>query len=155
MGLALKRTGFSGRVVGVSRQETVQTALDMGVIDEGWSYDEMDRALEGADLIFICTPIERILEQVEQVGRPAANGALVTDVGSTKRQIVTRAAECFRDGVYFIGGHPMAGSEKAGVTAADPFLFQNAIYILVPDEKVPRDRYTRLRLCSKKLEHEY
>jgi len=141
MGLALKRTGFAGSIVGISRAQTIATALDMGVIDEGWGYEQMDRALSGADLVFICTPIQRILEQIEEVGQLAEDGALITDVGSTKRQIMARAAECFRSNVYFVGGHPMAGSEKAGVTAADPFLFQNAIYILVPDEKVPRDRY--------------
>lgn len=145
MGLALKRGhGFSGRVVGVSRAETIEAALAMGVIDEGWGYDEMAQALAGADLVFICTPIQRILQLIEQVAELVPDGALVTDVGSTKRRIVTRAAECFRAGTYFVGGHPMAGSEKAGVTAADPFLFQNAIYILVPDAKVPRERYDAL-----------
>lgn len=144
MGLALKRGHFAGQIVGVSRRETVQTALDMGVIDEGWSYDEMAQALDGADLVFLCTPIQRILEQVEEVASLVPDGALVTDVGSTKRSIVARARACFREGTYFVGGHPMAGSEKAGVTAADPFLFQNAIYILVPDEGVPRARYDAL-----------
>ena len=141
MGLALKRGQFAGRIVGVSRSETIETALDMGVIDEGCSYDELAQALEGADLVFICTPIERILAQIEEVAALVPDGALVTDVGSTKRRIVERARSCFREGTYFVGGHPMAGSEKAGVTAADPFLFQNAIYILVPDERVPRPRY--------------
>ncbi len=144
MGLALKRGRFDGQIVGVSRPETVQTALDMGVIDEGWGYDEMAQALDGADLVFLCTPIQRILEQVEQVAELVSDGALVTDVGSTKRRIVARAQACFREGTYFVGGHPMAGSEKAGVTAADPFLFQNAIYILVPDDRMPRVRYDAL-----------
>ena len=98
MGLALKRGQFAGRIVGVSRSETIQTALDMGVIDEGWSYDEMAEALEGADLVFICTPIERILAQIEEVAALAPDGALVTDVGSTKRRIVERARSCFREG---------------------------------------------------------
>lgn len=144
MGLALKRTGFGGRLVGVSRRETIDQALEMGVIDEGWGYEELGQALEGADLVFICTPIQRILELIEEVGQLAEPGALVTDVGSTKRRIVARAREHFGDEVYFVGGHPMAGSEKSRVTAADPFLFQNAIYILVPDEKVPHDRYQAL-----------
>ena len=145
MGLALKRQRhFAGQIVGVSRPETIETALKMGVIDDGWGYDEMAAALAGADLVFICTPIQRILEQIEQVAQLVPEGAIVTDVGSTKRRIVARAAECFRTGTYFVGGHPMAGSEKAGVTAADPFLFQNAIYILVPNEQVPRARYEEL-----------
>ena len=132
IGLALKRTGFGGRLVGVSRPATIARALELGVVDEGWGYDELERALKGADLVFICTPIKRILTLIAEVGQLAEPGTLVTDVGSTKRRIVAAAQAHFSDEVYFVGGHPMAGSEKAGVAAADPFLFQNAIYILVP-----------------------
>jgi prephenate dehydrogenase len=144
LGLALKRTGFTGQVVGVSRAETISQALDLGVIDEGYSYEELPAALSQADLVFLCTPIERILELLPQVMSSVMAGAVVTDVGSTKRMIVAEAARCSRDGVHFVGGHPMAGSEKAGVTAADPFLFQNAIYILVPDERVPDNKHNAL-----------
>ena len=147
MGLALRRTGFEGRLVGVSRKETVERAMELGVIDEGWTYDELDRALEGADLVVVCTPIKRILELLEQIPRSAAPGTLVTDVGSTKRRIVECAARHFGDEIHFLGGHPMAGSEKAGVDAADPFLFQNAIYILVQGARIPPellDRFTQL-----------
>ena len=144
IGLALKRTGFGGQLVGVSRPATIDRALELGVIDEGWGYDELGQALKGADLVFICTPIKRILTLIAEVGQLAEPGTLVTDVGSTKRRIVAAAQAHFSDEVYFVGGHPMAGSEKAGVAAADPFLFQNAIYILVPDQKVPADRYQAL-----------
>ncbi|MYI60669.1 MAG: prephenate dehydrogenase/arogenate dehydrogenase family protein, partial [Gemmatimonadetes bacterium] len=61
IGLALKRTGFRGQLVGVSRPATIARALELGVIDEGWGYDELGQALKGADLVFICTPIKRIL----------------------------------------------------------------------------------------------
>jgi prephenate dehydrogenase len=140
LGLALKRTGFAGQVIGVSRAETIAQALDLGVIDEGYSYEELPTAVAQADLVFLCTPIDRIIALLPQVILHAKPGAVVTDVGSTKRMIVTTAAGCSREGVHFLGGHPMAGSEKAGVTAADPFLFQNAIYILVPDERVPHEQ---------------
>ena len=141
MGLAFKRAGFSGRVVGVSRPETIEKALELSVIDEGWDYADLERALDGADLVILCTPIQRILELIEEVARFAAPGALITDVGSTKRHILARAEVHLREDLHFIGGHPMAGSEKAGVTAADPFLFQNAIYILIPTASVPAGPY--------------
>ena len=141
MGLALRRGGFTGRLVGVSRPETLAQALDLGVIDEGWPYGELDRALAGSDLVFVCTPIRRILELLGEISACAAPGTLITDVGSTKRRIVAQAATWQRPDLYFVGGHPMAGSEKAGVTAADPFLFQNAIYILVPAREVPAPVY--------------
>ena len=65
LGLALKRTGFGGQIVGVSRASTIDKALELGAIDEGWSYDDLSQALEGADLVFICTPIKRILELIK------------------------------------------------------------------------------------------
>ena len=142
MGLALRRTGFAGQLVGVSRPETLKQALELGVIDEGWAYEDLGPALAEADLIFICTPIQRILELLADIPGSAASGALITDVGSTKRRIMARADSCLRQDLHFIGGHPMAGSEKAGVTAADPFLFQNAIYILVEGKEVPAELHT-------------
>ena len=132
-------------MVGVSRAETTTAALDLGVIDEGFSYEELARGLEGADLIVLCTPIGRIVELLPDVAAAAASGAVITDVGSTKRVIAETAHACGRQDVHFIGGHPMAGSEKAGVSAADPFLFQNAIYILVPDAGVPAEIYRALQ----------
>ena len=141
MGLALKRTGFPGRVVGVSRQQTLDRALELDVIDEGWTYQELGEALEGVDLVFACTPIQHIIGMLPQVMAEAAPGTLITDVGSTKRRIVQEAARCRRHNVHFVGGHPMAGSEKAGVSAADPFLFENAIYIVVPQQDTPAEMY--------------
>ncbi len=97
MGLALKRLGLGGRIVGVSRCETIAQALELGVVDEGWGYDELQQALRGADLVFICTPIKRILALIEEVGRLAEPGTLVTDVGSTKRRIAAQAQASFSD----------------------------------------------------------
>ena len=76
IGLALKRTGFGGRLVGVSRPATIARALELGVVDEGWGYDELEQALKGADLVFICTPIKRILTLIAEVGRLAEPGTL-------------------------------------------------------------------------------
>lgn len=143
-GLALKRTGFGGAVVGIGRRATLDEAVGLGVIDEGWTYEEMGRALRGADLVLLCTPIKRILELLPEVGRYAEAGALVTDAGSTKRRIVDAAARALPEGLHFVGGHPMAGSEKSGVAAADPFLFENAIYILTPGADVPETPYAAL-----------
>lgn len=144
MGLALKRVGFQGQRVGVSRSETLTEALRLDVIDQGFTYDEIEAALVGADLVLLCTPIERILTLLPEIGRLAPPGTLVTDVGSTKRQIAAVAKQVLGPELFFVGGHPMAGSEKAGVGAADPFLFQNAIYILMPLAEKDDVRYLAL-----------
>jgi prephenate dehydrogenase len=117
----------------------------MGVIDNGFPYEELEAGVSAADLIIICTPIQRIVELLPDIVNSASAGALVTDVGSTKRTIARVAASCARDDVYFLGGHPMAGSEKSGVTAADPFLFENAYYILVGDNGVAQPQYDGFR----------
>ena len=146
LGLAVRQAAPSTRVAGISRNETIAKALELGVLDEGYSYEELDRGIADADLILLCTPIRRIVELLPEVMRLSRDNALITDVGSTKRVIAQTALTAGREKAYFIGGHPMAGSERSGVSAADPFLFQNAIYILVPDERVPEPLYADLQL---------
>ncbi len=136
LGLALKRSGRVGVVRGVSRPQTLKEAEAVGAVDESYPYQKLQGALQGADLLVLATPIKRILSLLEELGGlslPA--GLVVTDVGSTKSLIVREAERLLPPEVHFIGGHPMAGSEKRGVQAADPFLFQNAIYVLCPPER--------------------
>ncbi|MGA1197343.1 MAG: prephenate dehydrogenase/arogenate dehydrogenase family protein [Candidatus Latescibacterota bacterium] len=137
LGLALKRLGIGRKIIGVSRAETLKEAQALGVIDAGFDYDALGDGVKDADLVFLCAPISRILEQLPQVMDAVPVGCVVSDVGSTKRALVQKAEACKRKDVYFVGGHPMAGSEKSGVGAADPFLFENALYVLTPAKDVP------------------
>ncbi len=146
LGLAVRQAAPSTRVVGISRDETIARALELQVLDEGYSYEELEEGIADADLVLLCTPIRRIVELLPEVMRCARDGALISDVGSTKRVIARTALAAGRENVHFIGGHPMAGSERSGVTAADPFLFQNAIYILIPGEGVPEPLHADLQL---------
>ncbi|MBN1418846.1 MAG: prephenate dehydrogenase [Planctomycetes bacterium] len=145
LALALRRKGLAREVIGVGRSETTGQALGLGLIDRALPYESLGEAARGADLVILATPIRRILELIEMLGRGGAlePGTVVTDVGSTKRRILD-AARILPAGVHFIGGHPMAGSEKTGPGAADPFLFQNAIYVLAPAPGVPGDDVGRL-----------
>jgi prephenate dehydrogenase len=129
--LALREAGFDGRIVGVSRPETIDRAVELGVIDAGAS---MAEALAESDLIYLAQPILRILEQLPEVVRLARPGALVTDAGSTKQAIVERAREVFRGRqADFLGGHPMAGKEGRGVEIAEAGLFRGAVYAFTPE----------------------
>ena len=101
------------------------------------SYGQMEEVLREADVTFLCTPVHRILELLPEVLRSVPEGAIVTDVGSTKERILACAEAARPKGVAFVGGHPMAGSEARGIEAADPFLFQNAVYALVPARGTP------------------
>jgi prephenate dehydrogenase len=143
LGLALKRGRYPATIVGVSRPETLTAALKLGAIDVGHDYTELPAALAECDLTILCTPVRRIVELLPLVGRCVRPDGVVTDVGSTKRRICAEAAAALPFGTCFIGGHPMAGAEKAGVAAADPFLFQNAIYIVVPPAQLAETTYQR------------
>jgi len=97
--------------------------------------------------VILCTPISRILDLIPLTLSAVPEGCVVSDVGSTKSEIVKLAASNYREGVHYVGGHPMAGSEWSGVEAADPFLFQNAIYVMTPAPGVPEsicDDFARL-----------
>jgi prephenate dehydrogenase len=126
--LALRKAGFSGRIIGVSSPATVQRALDLSVIDEGAPSRE---AAQAADLIYLSQPILKILEILPDLNEWAQPHALITDVGSTKWTIVAKAAGVISC-CQFLGGHPMAGREQRGVDAAEAGLFQGRPYVLTP-----------------------
>ncbi len=128
-GLALKKYGFSGRVIGVSSQRTVEKALGCGAIDESAPLRD---AVEQSDLVFLSAPIPQIIEQLPLVAAAAKDGAIVTDAGSAKAAIAGTAQQVFNRGAVFIGGHPMAGKEGRGVAIADPDLFVDATWALTP-----------------------
>jgi prephenate dehydrogenase len=125
--LALRKAGFSGRIIGVSSPETIGRALELGVIDEGMAAQD---AAQAADLIYLAQPILRIIEMLPELDAWVRADALVTDAGSTKRTIVERASAISR--CQFLGGHPMAGREQRGVDAAQADLFQGRPYVLTP-----------------------
>ena len=124
--LALRKAGFSGKIIGVSSPATVETALARGVIDEALP---LDKAAAQSDLIYLAMPIERILDTLGRLDEWVLPGALITDAGSTKAAIVDRAANTIHRGC-FVGGHPMAGKQTRGVAEADADLFRGRPYVL-------------------------
>ena len=129
-GLALKARGFGGRLVGCDRAEVLQEAREKDVIDEVES--DLVKAVQDADLILLATPVGVILDLLPQLKPAVKSGALVTDVGSTKRLICRRGAEIFDGEALFLGGHPLAGRERGGLAAADADLFEGARYAITP-----------------------
>jgi prephenate dehydrogenase len=128
--LAVRKAGFTGRILGVSSPETIRTALDHGVIDEAMP---LAQAAGQSDLIYLAQPIERILATLDELDAYVRPGTLITDAGSTKAAIVQRAQETIRRG-RFVGGHPMAGKQSRGVAHAEPSLFSRHPYILTSRE---------------------
>lgn len=141
-GLALKKAGFTGRVVGYGRPATMERAQRRGAIDSGSS--NLGEAVADADLVYLAAPILTILELMGQLPPLVKAETLVTDAGSTKAVICEKGTELFPGPPWFVGGHPIAGKESTGVENADADLFQEARYALTPysrhhlDEPVAR-----------------
>jgi prephenate dehydrogenase len=129
-GLALKKCGLAARRVGFGRASTLARALAVDAVDEGT--DDLGKAVQGADLIILAAPVGAILDCIPRL--KDASKALVTDVGSTKRLICERARDTLGADPLFLGGHPLAGKERAGVENADATLFANTRYVLTPLE---------------------
>jgi prephenate dehydrogenase len=129
-GMALKKHRPAARRIGFGRASTVARALAMGAVDEGT--DDLRKAVQGAQLIILAPPVGAILDCIPRLKDIASPEALVTDVGSTKRLICKRARDAFGGEPLFLGGHPLAGKERAGVENADAALFANAHYVLTP-----------------------
>jgi prephenate dehydrogenase len=128
-GLALRKAGFSGEILGVSSPGTIAEAVRMQAIDRGTTLEE---ALKLADLIYLSQPIPAILDCLPLLDA-AKPTALITDAGSTKAVIVDRARRPARK-AQFLGGHPMAGKEVRGVAAAEAGLFAGRSYFLTPEQ---------------------
>lgn len=135
-GLALKKAGFAGKILGVSSPATLRIAMDRGAIDEA---ADLAQAARRADLIYLSQPIGRILDTLHHLDAMVNPGALVTDAGSTKSAIVSTARKHIRRCV-FLGGHPMAGKEKRGVAEADGELFRGRTYVLTPEDPAMLDK---------------
>lgn len=143
-GLALKRKGFLGKIIGVDRPGNLENALQRGAIDRACTREQLREGVEEADLIFLAAPIHVILRQLEEISDYVKEGAVITDAGSIKRQIVKTAEAHLPRRCDFIGSHPMAGSEFKGINAADHFLFENATWVLTPDDAISRSKVRAL-----------
>jgi prephenate dehydrogenase len=132
LGMAITASGIGARIVGSDRPHILDRARKMGVLDIG--IEDPVEAVRGSDLIVLATPVGAIIDLIERIGPIAAPHALITDVGSTKQEILDRARSVFGDRVSqrFLGGHPMAGKEHSSIFVAEPGLFRGATWLLVP-----------------------
>jgi len=134
LALGLKKRGFSGRILGYARREETRVqALEAGVADE--VFGDPAEAVREADIIVVCVPIWTIAQLAKQIIPSLKPGAVVTDVGSTKSELLKAMAPLFKESTaHFVGSHPIAGSEKTGIEAGDPDLYQGRLTIVCPGE---------------------
>jgi prephenate dehydrogenase len=139
LALAIRRFCPGAEVIGIDFPQVLKKAHHRRALDRGYPPARLEEGVAEADYVFLATPIRTIIRLVEEVPSMLKEGTILSDLGSTKVEICQAAERSVPNGVCFIGGHPLTGSEARGIDHADPFLFQNALYILtpldVPDEK--------------------
>ncbi len=135
LGLSLARAGYP--VTGWDSDAAARTeAFKMGAVSR--RTDSLAETVAAADLIFVATPVDFIAETIRLCLPAVKSGVIFSDLGSIKQVIIDQVLAFLPDSCFFVPGHPMTGSEQQGMMAADPFLFQNAAYILVDHPRTPR-----------------
>ncbi len=131
LGLVLKERKLAKTVVGIGRrQSNLELAVELGAIDRFFS--EPQEAVRDSDFIVLATPVDTYISHVQRWGQHVPAGAIVSDVGSVKGQLVLDLEEALPEAVHFVGAHPIAGKEKSGVAYAASQLFDGARCILTP-----------------------
>jgi prephenate dehydrogenase len=147
LGLALRQRDLARSVVGIGRRaSSLRRARELGAVTTTTSH--LARGVAEADLVVICTPVAAIVPTALEVSRHCPSGALLTDVGSTKQEIVTRLERELntrQGGARFIGSHPLAGSEKTGVEHARADLFVDRVVIVTPSPTTRAQDYDTLK----------
>ncbi|MEK6583920.1 MAG: prephenate dehydrogenase/arogenate dehydrogenase family protein [Nitrospirota bacterium] len=137
LALVCREKGIVSEVIGVGRSEkNLQDAIALKAIDS-YTFKAED-AVKGADIIVLAAPVRSIIRLAREIAPHLKAGAIVTDVGSVKGPL-TEIEDILPQCTYFVAGHPIAGKEKSGVTAAFSQLFQNSKCILTPTANTNRD----------------
>jgi len=134
LALALQQKGLVEEVIGIDRkEENIKIAQAREAIHRGTT--DFATGVKEADLVILATPVGAITELVRQITPYLKPGCLLTDVGSTKLKVVQEVEAIIPSHLFFVGGHPMTGSDKSGMQAARADIFQGATYLFTPTEK--------------------
>jgi len=151
IGLAVQQRRLAVETAGfVRRAASLKDCERAGAVD--YATTDLLAAVSGADLVILCTPLAQMRDLAQQFLPALKRGAIVTDVGSVKADVVRELESLIKkSGAHFIGSHPMAGGEKMGVLAARADLFVNALNILTPTKKSPAAAVRKLEQFWKSL----
>ncbi|MBK9079063.1 MAG: prephenate/arogenate dehydrogenase family protein [Hyphomicrobium sp.] len=147
---AIRRAGLAGEIVGSSSTAaTREKAVELGLVSR--AYETAAEAVKDADLVVLCTPIGAYGKIAEEIRPHLKPGAIVTDVGSVKASVVRDIVPHIPEGVHFIAGHPIAGTEQSGPEAGFAELFDGRWCILTPEPEADRLAVARLEDFWRKL----
>ncbi len=143
LGMALRQRRLANRVVGIGRrQSSLRIARRIGAVDTATV--NLAKGVAEAELVVVCSPVERIVDHVRQAAEHCPEEALITDAGSTKQAIVSALDGKLPRGCRFLGGHPLAGSEKSGPLHARADLFEGRVALLTPTKNTRAEDFDLL-----------
>ena len=149
LGMAIKKNCLAQEVFGLSHRHTsLVYALKNNAIDK--AFHDIKKAVSNADLVIMATPVTAIVNLLPIISRYLKRGCIVTDVGSTKTLIVETAEKNFSS-AFFVGSHPLAGSEKKGAAFSTADLFVNSLCIMTPTDKTNRIAEEKVRALWMRL----
>ena len=141
---AIRRAGLAGEVTGFARSAaTRETARRIGLCDR--VCDSAAEAVDGADLVVLAVPVGAMGDMAAAIAPALKPGATLSDVGSVKRHVIDAVAPHLPEGVHFVPGHPLAGTEHSGPESGFAELFDNRWCLLVPVAGTPPEPVARLR----------
>ncbi|ADJ24558.1 Prephenate dehydrogenase [Hyphomicrobium denitrificans ATCC 51888] len=147
---AARRAGLVGEIVGASpTPATRERAEELGLVAK--MYADPADAVRGADLVILCSPVGTYEAVAKAIGPHLQQGAIVTDVGSVKCAVVRDVAPHVPEGVHFIAGHPIAGTEQSGPDAGFAELFDGRWCILTPGDAADKDALAKLQEFWRRL----
>ncbi len=144
IGLAVRKNRLASKVIGIGRRKiSIDKAIKRGAIDSGTL--NLKQGIKDADLIIIATPVDKVEAKITEAAKYAKKGAIVIDVNSTKQRIVDSAEKCLPEDIFFVGTHPIAGSEQAGVFSSDAELFKGNICVMTPTSRTDKKALKKLK----------
>jgi prephenate dehydrogenase len=135
--MALKRKRPQCSISCLDLEHHLAEIAQAGFADYVGTLSDSILRLKDSDIVILASPVETIIEHLNAIAPHLLENTVVTDVGSTKKEIMKHARSVLPSGVFFIGGHPVAGSEKSGVRAADSMLFKDRAWVLCPFSDTP------------------
>jgi len=119
------------QILGYDTDDVIAEALRMEIIDT--AINDWPQDCKNTDIVFLATPLGVLGQHLQDLNGVVSEHTIVTDLGSTKQELFDLVKRIDFSGIY-VGGHPMTGAEKSGIKAANPLLYENAVYILTPGE---------------------
>lgn len=139
-----RKKGMAEEIVGLGRSRpNLERAVELGVVD--WWTHEVEEAVADSDCVLLATPVDTFFDLARRMASRLKAGCLVTDAGSTKASVVEALEEMLQPPALFVGGHPIAGTEKSGVEASFETLFEGYRCILTPTERTDPEALGRVK----------